>query len=242
MRLSAEASLMLLAVALYLYDALCLLASNEAVLVRGRSGRWFARFGAHRWRLGSKEPCLPNPFMPQRPMFRLAWSFEGDAPSRDVSRPLQVPSQVEGLGKFTVVSALCIFVLLPAGLFSAIGASFTVAAVALMYLNIVVALAVVHRRRAGLSLPGRQFAGLAFECLVCPPFSINLVRRLCARVSTNEPFTTAARRLLSADAMADVNAQCVARLEEQMDFESEGSQRMQTLQAAKARFAPPESP
>ena len=47
MRLSSEAALMLLALALYLHDALMLLAPDEAVLARRGQG-WRAVFGAFR--------------------------------------------------------------------------------------------------------------------------------------------------------------------------------------------------
>lgn len=236
MRLSAEAWLMLLALALYVYDSVRLLASNEAVLVRGWRGRWHAGFGVQRWKLGAKEPYLANLFTPHRPLFVLAWAFEEPARADASAAPLDVPKEIDRFGVFAWVSALCIFVLLPLGLFSTIGTAFTLSVVGLLYLNNLIALGWVYAQRAALHLSSAQWGSLAFECLSCPPFSINLVRRLCVRVPVGESFTAAARRLLPDDELAAVNRQCAARLEEQIDSAPEGSAQMHALQTAKAQF------
>ncbi len=227
---------MMLAVALYGYDSFLLLSRNEAVLVRGWRNRWRAGFGANGLKLGAREPYLPNPFTPHWPLFRLAWALEGDPPGTRVARPLQVPDEIALLRPFVLGSALLIFVLLPIGLFLPVGRAFMVGIVAALYLNILVALGLVFRWQHRLHLSSKQFAGLAFELLVCPPFSVNLVRRLCAKIRVDESFTAATARLVPGEWLAAVNAQCLIRLEEQMDFEPEGSARMSSLEAAKARF------
>ena len=239
MRLGAEAWLMLLAIALYLYDSLLLMASHEAAVMRGWRGRWSARFGANRWKLAGKEPWLPNPLTPHRPFFRLAWSFEGE-PSRAPASALllRVPREIDRLRPFVCVSLICLFVLLPIGLFLPVGPAFTAGAVALLYLNNLVALGLVFRLHHQLHLSARQFGGLAFECLVCPPFSINLVRKLCARVPVGEAFTVAAQRLLLPDELANAHAQCLIRLEEQLAYAPEDSVRASALSSEKTRFTP----
>lgn len=237
--MKAEGWLLLLAVALYAYDSLLLLSSNEAVLVRGWRGRWLAGFGAHRWKLAGKEPLLPNLFTPHRPLFRLAWRFEGERDTEGQTQTLQAPRALDTFGAFVLGSLICLFMLLPIGLFGA-GLAFTSGAVALLYANNLIALALVFRRRHALHLTTRQFGMLAFECLVCPPFSINLVRKLCGHIPIDESFTVAARRCLRRDDLAEAHVQCLIRLEEQVDAAAEHSERMQLLLAAKARFAPVE--
>jgi len=241
-RLGAEVWLMLLALALYVVDALLLLASNEAVLVRGWRRRWRAGFGAHGWKLAAKEPYLPNPLTPHRPLLRLSWAFDAEPPRATSAEPLTVPPEIDTFGPFTIVSLLCIFVGLPIGLFTGAGVAFTAGAVVLLYLNNLVALGLVFKRRGKLNLSQRQFALMAFECLACPPFSINLVRKLCARVPVEESFTSVARRTLPADELAVVNAQCLLRLEEQLAYAPEGGAQMQALQAARTRFTSAEEP
>lgn len=227
---------MMLTLALYWYDSFLLLARNEAVLVRGWRNRWRAGFGANGLKLGAREPYLPNPLTPHWPLFRLSWSLEGDSPEARVARPLQVPDEIALLQPFAMGSGLLLFMVLPIVLFLPLGFAFLVGTVAALYLNILVALGLVFWRRRRLHLSSKQFAGQAFECLVCPPFSVNLIRRLCAKIPVDESFTAATARLVPGEGLAAVNAQCLIRLEEQMDFEPEGSARMSSLEAAKARF------
>jgi hypothetical protein len=232
----ADVALILLALGLYLYDSLLLLASDEAVLFQGWRGRWHAGFGADSWRLGRREPLLPNPLTPHRPLFRLRWRF--DAPNDGVTDAgaRLTPAPLSRLTPFVLGVWFALFVLLPAGLFSpAIGVSIAVA-VGFAYLNIVAALVTLAILRARLGLAPSRFAALAIECLLCPPFAVNLVRKLAALTPSRENFLAASERLLSVDALAQAHAACVRRLDEQIDLEAESSPRMASLLATRRRF------
>lgn len=240
MRLSSEAALMLLAGALYAYDALILLASNEALLVRRGQG-WRAVFGSFHWRLAGREPCAPGLLAPHRPFVRLAWQFEG-AP---VSAPRQRVAVTPGLGALalcTWLSALTLFVLLPVSLFAALGTWVTLAVIGLLYAVNLAALVLLHRLHKRLRVPRAKYWSVAFECLVCPPFCINLMRRVCEWEGLDEDFLQACQRLLPPDAMHAVQAQCLVRMDEQIAFEDEQGSRMAALQQARARFLPSSPP
>lgn len=239
MSVSPEVALLLLALGFYLGDSLKLLASNEAVLLPVR-GRWHARFGAQGFRIAGKEPWLPNPLTPHRPLFRLAWRFEGDRGRRPCAHPVQLLPALARLSPWIVNMGVCLFVLLPIGLFMPVGLPFTLAALVLLYLHIVVSLGLVFRVRQALGLTTRAWGALAFECLVCPPIALNLVRKLSDRVVVDESFTAAVARLVDADRRPEVDAQCLARLDEQIAIEDEGSDRMRTLRSARGRFLPEE--
>jgi hypothetical protein len=236
-RLSTEALLMLVAIALYLFDSSLLLAGNEAVLLRGRGGRWFARFGLDRWRLGGREPYLPNPLTPHFPLFKRGWRFDEASQAQALpSRLLSVPDELAPFGVPVLVSLVCIFVLLPVVLFYPQGVAFAIAVLAAFYVNIAVVLTLLFRRRATFALSPGEFAVLAFECVACPPFSINLIRKLCARLDSDEDFNHAAARLLPTEALPGVRAQCLRRIDEQIDYEQEDTPRMQALQSSRKRF------
>lgn len=229
---------MLLAGALYLYDSFLLLASNEAVLTRGWRGRWFAGFGALRWRLGSREPYLPNPFTPHRVQVRLAWRFDGiEPPASNAPAPL-IPTELAHFAPFVCAAGLALFVLLPLGLFANLGSAFTLAAIVVLYTINIIALVRLWALREGLKLSNRQYSQMAFECFVCPPFAVNLVRRLCAKLQHDEDFVSAAARLLQPADLAEAHAQCLLRVDEQIECEAEASARLATLQSARHRFLP----
>jgi hypothetical protein len=235
-RPSAEAWLMLLAAALYLVDSFWLLASNEAVLFRGGRGRWQAGFGAMRWRLIGREPYLPNPFMPHRPQLLLAWHMESAEPRGHGAPPLHLPAELARFAPFACGAGVLLFGLLPIVLFARLGTGFTLAVVALLYTVNIAALLQLWWLRGPLKLTKPQAAQLVFECLVCPPFSVNLVRRLCARLRHDEDFVAAAARVLKPEDLVTAHTQCLLRLDEQIECEPEASTRLTLLQAARSRF------
>ncbi len=180
MNLNVEVGLGLMVLAMYLKDSLLLLAPDEAVLEHTGRGGWQARFGWRRWTLAGREPCLPNPFTPQRPLYRLRWRMQAAAPYCSPPDQLAVAPELRRLAPFVWTAWLALFVVLPIGLFGPGGSIALLAAVCLLYANNLLALGLVYRWRDRLGLSRRQVLLTAFELLVCPPYSVNLVRRLCA--------------------------------------------------------------
>ena len=236
MGLSTEALLVLLALALYLVDAAQFFGRDEAALVLGGGRRWFAGFGLDRWRLSGREPYLPNPLTPHQPLFRLRWRFETVAGSTPAARPVSVPAELRRLSPHVLLSGACLFVLLPFALFYPLGVAWTCGIVGLLYANNLLALGMLYRWRAAFGLSKSTFGALAFECLACPPFSLNLVRRLCTRLAVDEDFNAAAARLLDPQELARAHAECLRRIDEQIDYELDGSPRMTALRDARQRF------
>ena len=236
MRVSTEALLMLAALVLYLSDSILFFAADEAALLRGRRGRWHVGFGLDRWRLAGKEPYLPNPFTPQAPLLRLRWNMRVPGAAAPAA-PLLLPPELERFAVHVLVSLGCLFVLLPIVLFQPQGFAFTLAVLLVFYANLAIALVRLYRCRTAFALPARDFAVLAFECLACPPFSINLVRKLSARVVVHEDLVSAAMRLLPAEELPGFKAQCLRRVDEQIESVGEDSPARQSLHAGRERFA-----
>lgn len=234
---STEVILAAMIVAFYLKDSLLLLAPDEAVLVRGLGGRWHAGFGARGYKLAGKEPYLANPLTPHAPVVRLAWSMRiAPAPTAPADA-LALPSSLGWLAPFAWVSWALLFVLIPTTVLARWGVTATLWAVALLYLNIVVALVVVACLRQRLHLSKRAFAMLAFECLVCAPYSANLLRRVAAARPVGEDFTVAAARLLRPQDLEAVHRECLVRIDEQLEELPEDSPGALALRRTRQRFA-----
>lgn len=241
---------MLLIVALHLQDALLALQPHEAVLERTARGRWQARFGLPHWKLWGREVVLPALLAPHRVLFRLRWSLESPMQeAKGVTGPdeaggrVHVPRGMAWLGVSVWVAWLCLFVLLPLGLFDVVGGRLLcLVALVGLYLNNLLALVLVYRWRARWGVPARAVATLAVECLACPPYAVNLVRRLCALAAPREDFLQAARRLLAPADLALAQAQCLRRVEEAIEAEPLGSARMAALEAARRQLQPAPQP
>jgi len=225
-------------VALYLKDCLLFLERDEAVLVRGWRGRWRAGFGLLDWRLRRREPFLCNPFKPWEPVLRLRWDAAA-TPAPAPAVPASVPDELR-LGPWVLVLWLLLFVALPLAYYGHLGLQAMLLVLAELYAVILVTLVLVWRRRAALGLTGSQFGVLAFEVLACAPYAPNLVRRLALHRRVDEDLLVAARRLLDAPALARLNAQCLARIDDELDWAAEDSARAQALRAARPAFAPPQ--
>ena len=99
----------------------------------------------------------------------------------------------------------------------------------LLYLNVVAALLWSAFNRAKYGLSGRRFAGLAFESLICPPFALNLIRKISAAMPVEEDLVTAARRLQRPGDWNATRMEFVARLDEEIEGEDQDSERAAVL-------------
>jgi hypothetical protein len=238
--LSDELALMLVMAGLYVYDSVAMLAVNEALLVQtGR--RWRVAFGIHHYRLAGREPCIPNPFTPHRRVYRMSWAVEaaGRGDARFMAS-LGDDARFRALRPHIWAMAVALFALLPAGLFSSWGHGVALIAVALFYLSALSALSLLHARRGAFGIDGKAVASIAVQSLVCPPFALNLLRKLCAAQRPAGDLLASAALLLPLGEMEVVKARCRERLDEQIDLEAEDSPRSLAMIDARRRLAPRE--
>ena len=219
--------------ALYLKDCFLLLERDQGVLVRGWTGRWRAGFGLHGWRLRQREPYVCHPLKPWEPVLRLRW--DAAAAPKTASVLADAPPELH-LGPWVTSIWLLLFVAFPVAFYTHMSLDILLAVLAELYAFILVTLVLVWRRRAALGLSGSQFGVLAFEVLACAPYAANLVRRLSLHRQVDEDLLSASTRLLDAPARATVDAQCLVRIDDDLDWIAEDSARAQALRAARPRF------
>ncbi|MFO1505192.1 MAG: hypothetical protein U1F39_15500 [Steroidobacteraceae bacterium] len=165
------------AIAFHLYDATQGLWQNEVLFERA-GGQWHLRAESPLRRWG-RRLVLPNPFMPQRPLFRVAWSLDDTRVAGDAD-PAPLLAALRPLGVMCQVLLLMLLALWP--LCWMLGAGISVLALfAAYYLLVIAALALVFVRRRRLALTSRAFWSLAFDVVACAPFAVNLVRRISLR-------------------------------------------------------------
>lgn len=222
MFMTPEVQLMALAVGLYVYDSCVLLHGNEGVLVRRGEGRWAMSLGLDHARIGGKNLFVPNLLAVHQPVMRMTWQFD------------KVGSPPDGwadpghafcaLGYASLWLGAVLFVLFPTVLFLYLRDSSLVAVLALLYLSIGVSLHLVHRQRQAHGLGRKQFWALCFECLVCPPLAVNLVRRLSLDQWRHKDLVALSERLLHDDDRRLAYGLFVSRLEDQLVLLDEASE------------------
>jgi hypothetical protein len=223
------------AITFYLLDSAALLYGNEFIFTL-RSEQWA-------WSAGSdvilrgRRLYLPNPLTPQLLTIRTAWSEQqlGDraensaniATLQQTLRPVAILSQ---LLLFMVVIALpAVIALLGTG-------AALLAVFGLCYLSALTMIGLLYRRRARLSISNRQFVGLALDSLLCPPFAINLVRKIGLRQNlVADPAVFANENFLPEQASTLINAIC-KRLEQDMSGLDQAEAKWIQLQAYRERL------
>jgi hypothetical protein len=234
-----EALLMVLVVGLYLYDSAILLFCNEAVLITRGKTQWLAGFGSNRSTFRGKELYLPNPLCPTQALFQLVWQLEG------VVRPSspqwsETHQAFRGFSPFVWSLLISMYLLLPIVLFARLGDLMILSVFILIYINVFAIVFKLWRNLGKLGLSHRNCAFMALDMLICPPFAINVIRKLSLRVPVTEDFALAAQRLLSAADWEVVRFELLERLDSEIACEIEGSPRQAalTLRRASLGFEP----
>lgn len=229
-QLHAEALLVVAMIGLYLYDSAQLLYSNEGVLAATLGGRWSLHFGAEHYTLHGKQPFLPNPLLPHRPVFLMQWKQQVAAaavPHRHWTPPPFGPYKL--LAPLIWLMALALFGMIPAGLFSRFGNTAIAAGLLLFYASALLALVCVWFKRRTLQLSARQVGALAFESLTCPPFALNLIRHISLSARPAEDLVSASRRLLRKDDWSASLPVVIKRIDNAIACENEEAPRAQAL-------------
>jgi hypothetical protein len=164
---------------------------------------------------------------------RLRWSMHGDAVE---TADAVVPAALAGLPALVWTMWIALFVVVPVLLMVRRDPVLLAVTVAVLYACAMAALVLVWRRREALRLDTRRFAVLAFECIACVPCAVNLIRKLSMSWSYREDFVHAAERLLDESQQSDVRRACLARIDEQIEAESDENAATDAMRRARLRF------
>lgn len=191
--MSTEGLLVLGILAFYLQDCALLLYQDE-MLVVGDGTRWRIRADTGtRW--SGHYLALPEPLRPDLLLFRTTWNPVPAA--ADPVAPVAPDALAMRLRPLRAACALLFalwLVAVPALLLLRPGSTALLATAGAGYLVSAALGAWLWRRRTALGLSARDAAALIAEAVLCPPFSILLVRKACFRAGLRgDPLSLAAR-------------------------------------------------
>lgn len=178
-------------VAFYLYDCALLLYADELVFSRPLR-RWRAALGeGATWQ--GRFLAFPAVFAPGAPVFRAVWSEGGKRRAPATGRVLAV---LRPLRWAAWLLAIALFALVPLALLLHVSQAWLLGLLALIYLPTLLAVVHVARHRVALRLAWGDVATIAFDVLACPPFALNLVRRVTLRCGLSQPVAAFADAVL----------------------------------------------
>lgn len=181
----------------FLYDSALLLYANEALLSL-KKGKWRIHYGSTYFTIFGKSVFIANPFALHRPLFRLAWykSSVDCGPTDDLTT---ISQQLSKLAPLIVLSGVAQFVLLPAVLLFGLNLHNLLITTIIIYLCNMLSLVTVLRNRDQFGTTQKQVAALTIECLLCPPITLNIIRRLSLARSLKDDLSVVSRSLLTVD-------------------------------------------
>jgi len=164
---SAEATVIAVAAAIYLLDCVVLLERGQALWSRNSLS-----FGSRHYQIRGKVVGMLNPLTPGIASFRTLPLFSGSSPVKAT----EAASALQPVAVLGLVQLALVFAALPYCLYRAPGWPFF-AALALAYANAIALLAVIWWRLRGASIATRPLIGLGFGWLACLPLSVNALRK-----------------------------------------------------------------
>ena len=223
--MSAEATVIAVAAAIYLFDCVVLLERGQALWTK--SG---LSFGSLHYQVRGRPVALINPFAPFVPTFRTAPLF---APTSgvDAAAAVKALAPFSGLGLLQLVLVL---VALPICLYRAPGWPFF-AALVLAYVNALLMLILIAWRFGRSGMPRRPLIALGFGWLACLPLSINSIRKAGLAFDIG---SDARKQIesLSGDARERARADLAAQIGEAMVELEEGDERRLALARMKGEL------
>jgi hypothetical protein len=210
------------AIAFYLYDSLLWLYGDELVLIRS-ARRWDCAAGPD-WLLLRRRLYLPNPFTPQRLLWRACWSAasRSGAPT-DLAALGGLHARLWPLRVVVVIELLLVVVALPACVLAGASPLVLLVLLAAIYLVAGAAVAWIWRCRATLGLSARACRSLSVDALACPPFAINLVRKISLLAPVRGELLTQARPVFEPAALEGLRNTLLRRVAGQLAVASAGT-------------------
>ena len=224
MVLSASAELLLPigAIAFYLYDSLLWLFGDELVLIRD-ARRWWIAAGSDGLLL-RRRLYLPNPFAPQRLLWRWCWSAGTRAMQSTDLKPLAaLQVALRPLGVLVFLEMLLIVIALPVCVYIGLTPLALLVLLGAIYLAALGAVTWIWWHRDALGLTARNCRSLSVDALACPPFAINLVRKISLLGTLRGDLLPQAREAFEPAAFERLRATLLRRVAEQLAAATEGS-------------------
>lgn len=216
----------------YLQDSALLLYHDEvAIAERWRSWNVSASAGVE---LAGRHLCVPNPLLPQRALFRATWTaVDGgsDNTCLDAFLSQLMPFRVGCVAAWAIV-----LVAIPASVLAHRPATWLLAELLASYLVTAIMGVCAWRRRGALGLDTKAALGLIAETLLCPPYSVNYLRRLCRHHAFGgDPVAFAAKHCHERNRAA-LRQELLARTDIDLSFADPGSELHASLQARRERI------
>ena len=173
---STELQLLALAACFYIYDSALLLYVNEGILTPNRRS-WSIKLAVTGFSIRGKNLIFPNLLIPHRPVYKLFWDYKSLNTFSTVTWD-EEKKRYKIFFPMVYGMAVALFVTLPLVFFLNRNDFALLACLALIYLNALLTGLALLCSQKSLQLSRRRCWSIFLECLLCPPLTINVVRKI----------------------------------------------------------------
>ncbi len=215
--ISTEVQLFVLAALFYVYDSALLLYVNEGALVPHRR-RWVVKTGNKGFTIRGKNLVFPDLLLPHRPVFRLSWDYKN--PIAVTASKVAWDTEKVAYGQFAPFvygMALALFFTLPAVLFFNRSDIALLLCLLLIYLNAIGAGVVLFSSKDRLQLSTKKCWSIFLECALCPPLTINIVRKISTQRQFSSSLVAAATVLLKPENWEVLREELIAQIDDELE-------------------------
>jgi len=215
--ISTEVQLLVLAVLFYVYDSSLLLYVNEGVLVAHRRG-WTVKTANKGFTVRGKNLVFPDLLLPHRPVFRLSWDYKNPIAVTSSTVAWDTEKSTYGVFiPFVYGTALALFFILPGVLFFNRSDTALLLCLLLIYMNAIGAGVALFASKKRLQLPTNKCWSIFLECVLCPPLTINIIRKISTQKIFSSSLIAAATALLNTDTWEVLRKELVAQIDDELE-------------------------
>lgn len=221
MNLSIETLLVIGIVGFYLYDSAILVFSNELIFNESY-GCWSVSFPSTRWRLMGKLLYIPNPLTPDNMIFRAIWSTNDESLQLDSGEEIcKLRLPLSYLRILVIVLMVSLVIVFPVVMFKYGTGIELLKVIFFIYFMIINMLVYTYIKKDDFFLNKKAFLSLAFDSLACPPFAINILRKISLRSGLCNNPVEFARKTLDLETFKIFIAMLANKVSEDLECEDE---------------------
>ena len=219
MNISPNNLLILGILCFYLYDSIKLQESSKIYVTQLFRG-WGIVKPIDLFSISKKVPSLPNPLTPFFSVILLDWSTSIESTnSSEFVAPKYLPLQIFS---FLIFIELLVFLPIAISLFGMGG--YVLFLIVLTYMTIISSLITLYAYRIKYRISPKIYFSIVLDCLACPPFAINLLRRVTLINSPKQDLFTFAKENFNQTEFQNMLKILISKLNYQIDFADLDSQ------------------
>ena len=232
MNISANSLLILGVFCFYIYDSIRLQEFNKFLVTLSFNG-WKLVKPLDLFSLAQKVPSLPNPLTPFFATHLLEWSVqEPSVQFTQVSdKKKYLPIQIHVFLLFIEMLVLLPLVVTTLGM-----GNIALLLVCSIYITILSCLITLYIHKLEFQITPKHFFSIVLDCLACPPFAINILRRVAIVNSPKQDLLSFAKDKFKEDEFQILLHVLINKLDYQIDFSEPDSDHYIELIKCRKRY------